>query len=1096
MSSPTFKPGKLSNEKGENPLHLSVKSHWKKDLSMCVLRALIATELVDPSKKDQGGKRPIDYLPRKDPRIPLLETALQAFKPGPSQTKKKRGKKRTAPKKSSPELEPKKLPPDEPVNVQEKPVREKKKIVPFTPEQTKKSYEQMSLAERLDEHIARVMKKHSRYFIEDATTVEPDAENSSADATELTRESDNTAKQVPNDEVRFDRNGADKKQKEPLLISSVQSAVPSTQSSAADPNSVSSMLSEYGLDFDKLPWEVEVTAKVVKYFKDTKRNPPVERVRAAHTIYSLAEGNRGDHLSKRVSHEASLLLFEARTTKASRILWEKAISYSSKLTGPSPTPIYTHVIRVWEIVTDHDDLDRAIKYCVEQIEQSHKRGHQASMRWRLQPDEGKTSNSSSSSSEKIRGREKIDIPTRFLIPNITLPAYQHHFVPAASTKKDEYNVTTFYSFDTITSRSMLLGTKNRRDFPFKEWQKEHEIIKLDPKEAILLLGRSGTGKTTCCLYRLWNEFKDFWNPNSSLFGIKRRRRQLIPPVVLQEVESSESDEDSDDSSGGSQTELDGNSAFQLAPALTEGLHANLGSNVHDAGEDKPSSNESEQTLSEHPPSSYDASQCVDTKIIEEDIHQVFVTKNYVLCHQMRTRFYDLAAAHDFLDAHMACEREENPNNFGAFHNHTFPLFLTARQFYILLDNSLGGENTFFKRDQDGNLLVKILSLDYDHEDADTLLDLESSDSEDEGMESVGTAAETMTGKQHTEKWTEVTALYFKEIVWPSISYQCGVTSKDFDPLLVWIEIQSFIKGSEMALRKGCPLSLAEYHKIGNRMAPNFSSHRDKIYALFKRYQRYQQNQRHKNYLFDECDLILHLYKHLKATPDVPWSIHSLYIDEVQDFTQAELAIFIHCCRDPNSMFFTGDTAQNIMRGIAFRFQDLRSCFHRIHNKVDVVNVPQEPYKLTINFRSHSGILKLAGSIIDLIGEFFKDSIDHLPDDEGMFQGPTPVLLESCEVDDLALLLSTNKRERSAIEFGAHQAVIVQSREAKDKLPDILKGAIVLTIFEAKGLEFDDVLLYNFFANSMVSQLSMFPNILLVSYMQPKPMHVSLFYLIV
>ena len=168
------------------------------------------------------------------------------------------------------------------------------------------------------------------------------------------------------------------------------------------------------------------------------------------------------------------------------------------------------------------------------------------------------------------------------------------------------------------------------------------------------------------------------------------------------------------------------------------------------------------------------------------------------------------------------------------------------------------------------------------------------------------------------------------------------------------------------------------------------------------------------------------------------------------------------------MFFTGDTAQTIMRGVAFRFQDLRSLFHRINSKIPVINVPQKPYNLTINFRSHSGILKLAGSIIDLISEFFKDSIDRLPGDRSMFQGPIPVFVESCEVNDLALLLRTNKREASPIEFGAHQVILVQSKEARDSLPSILRGAIVLTVFEAKGLEFDDVLLYNFFTDSMVS----------------------------
>ena len=218
-------------------------------------------------------------------------------------------------------------------------------------------------------------------------------------------------------------------------------------------------------------------------------------------------------------------------------------------------------------------------------------------------------------------------------------------------------------------------------------------------------------------------------------------------------------------------------------------------------------------------------------------------------------------------------------------------------------------------------------------------------------------------------------------------------------------------------------------------------------------------------MFDECDLILHLYNRLQ---EVPWSIHSIYVDDVQDFTQAELAILIHCCRNPNSMFFTGYAAQG---DNSFRFQDLRSSFHQIHSKIPAVKVPQKPHILTVNFKFHSGILKLAGSITDLINEFSKDSADHLPDDEAIFPGPTPVLLESCKIDDLALLLSTNKREASAIQFGTHQVILVQSKEAKDNLPSILRGAIVLTIFEAKGLEFDDVLLYNFFSDSKVSKLT-------------------------
>lgn len=39
--------------------------------------------------------------------------------------------------------------------------------------------------------------------------------------------------------------------------------------------------------------------------------------------------------------------------------------------------------------------------------------------------------------------------------------------------------------------------------------------------------------------------------------------------------------------------------------------------------------------------------------------------------------------------------------------------------------------------------------------------------------------------------------------------------------------------------------------------------------------------------------------------------------------------------------------------------------------------------------------------------------------------------------------------------------------AKEKIPEELSLALVLTVYEAKGLEFDDVLLYNFFTDSEV-----------------------------
>ena len=1017
-ASPSFdKSSKLTNDKGETPLHLAAKPHLKKDVSATVLSCLVQLDIIDPSTKAKNGKTARDYIPIKDNRYKVLETAGLSFK---SERKQKKKKKKPAPvndKKKSPDVKPKCPTPSTPLPEKKAP----------EPKVTPKRNEDMPLTDKIAFHLSRIYKMDIDYFQEASNEVN------------LLR----TPVQSPTKAINL------RKKNQLSPISPAVSHDGSTSSSMKSPSiykglldigepvPVTSKPGEFGLEglnFDTLPWEVEVTRNVIKFFKNTKKYSPTDRISAARVIYSIAEGKRNTHLSKAVGSNQKVSLYEARINDASRILWEKAINFSEKLS--KSVPMYTQVIRVWEVIIDHDDLDRRIKYCAEQIIQCYDRGYLSSVRWGLKL----ISQLSFKGNESVRGQEQLDVPFLYT-KDQDLMKPEHHFVPAASTNESEYSVTTFYSFDTVSVKSMITGSNEKRDYPFKEWQRENEVIKITSKEAILLLGRSGTGKTTCCLYRLWNEFKNYWNPESLSFGAKIPRKALVSLTSLGSYDDEDASSDSESSL------LDNEDPFEDTDAIP-------------SSERRPHSSVSSTGL------------LMDSDLImgfvEEDLHQVFVTKNYVLCDQMKKRFFCMMAGCDFLEPHLDFEEEMLPNSLLKCKNLSFPVFLTARQFYILLDNSLEDDEEFFRRDINGDLQVKISSLDYDHEDSDILLDLEQSDSEDEDVETMSAPLDLQAApRQHSVKWTEVTSLYFKEVIWPKISHGCG---KEFDPMLVWLEIQSFIKGSELAVDKGAPLSFVEYTKVGNKMAPNFSNHRDVIYKLYLKYHSFLRNSRHHNYLFDECDLVLNLHQRLKKIKDVSWSIHSVYIDEVQDFTQAELAIFISCCRDPNSMFFTGDTAQSIMRGIAFRFEDLRSSFHRMNTKVPCIHVPQEPLKLTINYRSHSGILKLAGSVIDLISEFFKDSIDHLPDDEGMFPGPEPVFLDSCEEKDLSLLLSTNKRECSAIEFGAHQVILVQSKEAKDNLPDILKGAIALTIFEAKGLEFDDVLLYNFFTDSLVSSV--------------------------
>ena len=72
-----------------------------------------------------------------------------------------------------------------------------------------------------------------------------------------------------------------------------------------------------------------------------------------------------------------------------------------------------------------------------------------------------------------------------------------------------------------------------------------------------------------------------------------------------------------------------------------------------------------------------------------------------------------------------------------------------------------------------------------------------------------------------------------------------------------------------------------------------------------------------------------------------WNVQEIYVDETQDFTQAELYLLLRICKNPNNMFLTGDTAQSIMRGISFRFKDLSSLFYHASQKVKDVKIPEK-----------------------------------------------------------------------------------------------------------------------------------------------------------
>ena len=312
---------------------------------------------------------------------------------------------------------------------------------------------------------------------------------------------------------------------------------------------------------------------------------------------------------------------------------------------------------------------------------------------------------------------------------------------------------------------------------------------------------------------------------------------------------------------------------------------------------------------------------------------------------------------------------------------------------------------------------------------------------------------------------------FKLDYWPKFP---PALVKNLASELVFAEILGVIKGSLSSRETLKPISREDYMRLSSRLAPSFTleSERSRVYALFESYQVLKLRRGE----LDGVDRVVKiigavresqgLSNYLKTTFD------DVYIDEVQDLRTLDLDLLLSIVNDSRAFQFAGDTAQAISQDSHFRFQDVKALFYdRFAPTASLVNQPEiarpQLFTLAKNYRSHQGILGLASLVMALLWNAFPETVDKLEPEVGQMHGPLPVFFLGCTARMLVSSdTSTSDQPKQSLEFGAEQAVIVRDQGTKAKLQAKLKEtALVLTILESKGMEFEDVFLWNFFTDS-------------------------------
>lgn len=108
----------------------------------------------------------------------------------------------------------------------------------------------------------------------------------------------------------------------------------------------------------------------------------------------------------------------------------------------------------------------------------------------------------------------------------------------------------------------------------------------------------------------------------------------------------------------------------------------------------------------------------------------------------------------------------------------------------------------------------------------------------------------------------------------------------------------------------------------------------------------------------------------------------------------------------------------------------------------------------------------------------------MADEEGQFSGPKPTVFRKSQARSLNVLLlivivgfdasvfntsmfGATDLDASSTQFGADQVIIVRDVGQKKRLREKIGKdfALILTVLESKGMEFEDVLLFDFFTTS-------------------------------
>jgi hypothetical protein len=236
------------------------------------------------------------------------------------------------------------------------------------------------------------------------------------------------------------------------------------------------------------------------------------------------------------------------------------------------------------------------------------------------------------------------------------------------------------------------------------------------------------------------------------------------------------------------------------------------------------------------------------------------------------------------------------------------------------------------------------------------------------------------------------------------------------------------------------LSREAYRKLGVRQSIFPAEARDRLYDLLEKY---------RDWLVEAGLYDLNLVSQVWGRDARP-RYDFVVVDEVQDLTNAQLALILKTLKKPGHFLLCGDSNQ-IVHPNFFSWGRVKSLFWRDPGLAE----RQDLQVLRANFRNSGETTRVANTLLKIKHQRF-GSIDResnfLVDAVAGETGTVTVLDDKDTVKK-----DLNQKTKGSTQF----AVLVLRDEDKAEARKFFQTPLIFSIHEAKGLEYENILLYRF-----------------------------------